>query len=156
MGAGGRATGGRFVSGRLKVGVPAATPLVREVKRRAGGEGLVIMDAPPGTSCPVVETVQGADMAILVTEPTPFGLNDLVLAVEMLRLIGVRHGVVINRADVGDSGVEDYCRDEGIEVLLKIDHDRKIAESYSTGMLAAEAVEGMEEVFQGLYESVTA
>ena len=104
--------GVRFVSGRLKVGVPTATPLVRQVKKRAGNQGVVILDAPPGTSCPVVETVVGADMAVLVAEPTPFGLNDLVLAVEMLRVVGVEHGVVINRAGIGDSGVEEYCREE--------------------------------------------
>ncbi len=146
----------RFVDGSLEVGVSTGPPVVRAVKRRARDEDVIIMDAPPGTACPVVETTKDADVGILVTEPTPFGLNDLKLAVEMLRLLEVPLAVVINRAGIGDSGVEDYCRDEGIKVISRIPHDRRIAESYSRGELIVESVEGMRQLFEGMYERVVA
>ena len=96
----GQADGIAFVQGRLNVGEPVAPPLIRAVKKLAIADGVAIMDAPPGTSCPVVTTVRDADYVLLVTEPTPFGLNDLRLAVEMIRHLDLRHGVVINRSRV--------------------------------------------------------
>jgi MinD superfamily P-loop ATPase len=133
----GRAGGVVFGQGRLNVGEPVAPPLIRAVKRLAQAAGTTLLDAPPGTSCPVVTTVRDADYVFLVTEPTPFGLNDLKLAVEMLRKLERRHGVVINRADSGDSRVCEYCAAEGIPVLLEIPDDRRVAEAYSRGELAA-------------------
>ena len=94
----------------------------------------MIIDSPPGTSCPFVETVRGSDFCILVTEPTPFGLHDLKIAVEVLTKIGVPFGVVVNRADIGDKKVYEYCREEQIRVLLEIPYQRKIAELYSKGI----------------------
>ena len=132
----GQAAGVAFVQGRLNVGEPMAPPLIRAVKQKAVAAGIAIFDAPPGTSCPVVTTVRDADYVLLVTEPTPFGLNDLRLAVEMIRQLGVRHGVVINRADSGDRRVRDYCTLEGIPVLLEIPDDRRVAEAYSRGQMA--------------------
>ena len=94
-----------FVQGRLAVGEAMATPVIRAVKKAIPTEGIVILDAPPGTSCPVVETIRGVDWVIMVTEPTPFGLNDLKLAVGAVRKLGLTTSIVINRSDVGDSGV---------------------------------------------------
>jgi MinD superfamily P-loop ATPase len=132
----GRANGVAFAQGRLNVGEPMAPPLIRAVKKKAIAEGVAIMDAPPGTSCPVVATVRDADYVLLVTEPTPFGLNDLRLAVEMIRQLGVPHGVVINRADSGDRRVRDFCMAETIPILLEIPDDRRVAEAYSRGHMA--------------------
>lgn len=144
----------RFVHGRLRVGEAMSPPLIRAVKERAPRDGVVLLDAPPGTSCPVVEAIRGSDYVLLVTEPTPFGLNDLTLAVEMLRQLGLPFGVVVNRSDVGDDRVVAYCRRESIPVLLEIPDDRRIAEAYSRGTLAVEAVPEYSARFSDLFESI--
>ncbi len=127
-----------FVQGRLNVGEPMSPPLIRAVKRARDKEAVALLDAPPGTSCPVVATVRDADFVVLVTEPTPFGLNDLRLAVDLMRQLARPFGVVINRAGVGDDAVGVYCREEGILLLAEIPDDRKMAEAYSRGALLAE------------------
>lgn len=129
-----------FVHGVLNIGEAMSTPLIRQVKAEPMEEELRVVDCPPGTSCPVIESVRGADMVLLVTEPTPFGLNDLVLAVEMVRAMKLPFAVVLNRADVGDRKVQEYCRDAGIEILAEIPDDRRAAEAYSKGLLAGEEV----------------
>ena len=141
-----------FVQGRLNVGEPVAPPVIRAVKRKAIRDGIAILDAPPGTSCPVVTTVRDADYVLLVTEPTPFGWNDLKLAVEMLRQLGLRHGVVINRADSGDQQVREYCKAEAIPVLLELPDDRRVAEAYARGLLAVEAVPEWRHLFVDLWK----
>jgi MinD superfamily P-loop ATPase len=154
----------RLVHGRLKVGEPMAGPLIRAVKRAAEDESRdgadrrlpTIVDAPPGTSCSVVATVRGSDFVMLVTEPTPFGLNDLTLAVSMLRTLAQPFGVVINRSDIGDEAVRDYCAAEGIPVLLEIPEDRRVAEAYSHGKPAVSAVPELRPVFRALYERALA
>jgi MinD superfamily P-loop ATPase len=118
----------------LNIGEPMASPLIRKVKERIQKDKIVILDAPPGTACPVIETVKGSDFCILVTEPTPFGLNDLELAVGMLETLDIPMGVVINKADVGDRGIWDYCKSKNIPILMKIPMERQIAESYSRGI----------------------
>lgn len=123
----------RFVEGELKVGFAMSPPLIRAVKKRSGPSDLVIVDCPPGTSCPMITAVRGADFVLLVTEPTPFGLHDLTLAVGTVRKAGLSFGVVINRADSGDDRVRTYCAREGIPVLLEIPDDRRVAEAYSRG-----------------------
>jgi len=123
----------KFVSGRLNVGEPLATTVIRTVKKSIEEEENILIDAPPGTSCPMVESINGSDFVLLVTEPTPFGFNDLKLAVETVRKLDLDFGVVINRADIGDDSVEKYCRDEKIPVLAEIPDDRRIAEIYSRG-----------------------
>ena len=130
----GNANGINFINGVLNIGEPMASPLIRRVKEKIQKEKIVILDAPPGTACPVIETVKGSDFCLLVTEPTPFGLNDLELAVGMLEKLGIPKGVVINKADVGDRGVWDYCTMKNILILMEIPMDRKIAESYSKGI----------------------
>jgi MinD superfamily P-loop ATPase len=152
----GRAGGVAFVQGRLNVGEPAAPPLIRAVRMKAIADGVAIMDAPPGTSCPVVATVRGADYVLLVTEPTPFGLNDLRLAVEMIRQLGVPHGVVINRADSGDRRVRDFCTAETIPILLEIPDDRRVAEAYSRGHMAVRVLPEWKTMLMDLWNSIEA
>lgn len=127
-----------FAHGILNVGEAMGVPVIRQLKKlhaRDRSDGLVILDAPPGTSCPVVECLKGADYALMVTEPTPFGLHDLRMAVEVARdELGLPVGVVINRDGVGDQGVEEYCRGEGIPILMRIPLDRRIAEACSEGI----------------------
>jgi len=126
-----------FVHGRLRVGEAMAPPLIRRVKQEAPSHGLTLIDAPPGTSCPVVTTLWGSDFVILVTEPTPFGLHDLELAVGAIRELQLACGLVINRADLGDRRVHEYAAREGLPVLLEIPFDRRAAELYAQGELPA-------------------
>jgi len=130
----GNANGINFVNGVLNVGEPMASPLIRKAKEKIQKDKIVILDAPPGTACPVIETVKGSDFCMLVTEPTPFGLNDLELAVGMLEKLGISKGVVINKAGIKDRGIWDYCKFKNIPILMEIPMDRKIAESYSKGI----------------------
>jgi MinD superfamily P-loop ATPase len=136
----GQADGVAFVQGRLNVGEPMAPPLIRAVKNKVISNGVALLDAPPGTSCSVVATVRDADYVVLVTEPTPFGLNDLRLAAEMIRQLGVPHGAVINRSDSGDRRVHDFCAAAKIPVLLELADDRRVAEAYSRGLMAVKVL----------------
>lgn len=143
-----------FVQGRLRIGEAMAPPLIKAVKQAAPRAILEVFDAPPGTSCPVIQTVRDADYVLLVTEPTPFGLNDLRLAVEMLRELDKPFGVVINRADVGDQGVTRYCTEEEIEVLASIPDDRRVAEAYARGDMAVRVLPEYRALFRTLLEEV--
>jgi len=151
----GQADGIAFAQGRLTVGEAMAPPVIRKVKAQAITEGVVIIDAPPGTSCPVVETIKHSEFCILVTEPTPFGLNDLKLAVATVKELGVGCGVVINRVGAGDSGVEDYCKRENIPVLLTIPLDMEIARLYSRGITLSDGKPEWRDTFMGLYKKIT-
>jgi MinD superfamily P-loop ATPase len=124
-----------FAHGLLDVGEPMATPVIRQLKRWAvPADGrVVILDAPPGTSCPVVEAVRGADYLLLVTEPTPFGLHDLRLAAEVAVELGIPAGVIINRDGIGDDAVEAFCAGAGLPVLMRIPFERAIAEGIAQG-----------------------
>jgi len=122
-----------FIRGTLNIGEAMAPPVIRRVKAQADPARTVIIDAPPGTSCPVIETVKDTDFCVLVTEPTLFGLNDLKLAVETIRELSIPSGVVLNRAGSYEQGVLSYCRNEGIPVLLSIPLDIEIARLYSRG-----------------------
>jgi MinD superfamily P-loop ATPase len=133
----GHANGLAFVGGKLRIGEAMAPPLIRAVKARANDDGPVIIDAPPGTSCPMVEAVRDADFVLLVTEPTPFGLNDLAVAVDTARKLRLPFGVVINRARLRYDAVYAYCEDEDIEIMAQLPDDRRVAEAYSRGELAA-------------------
>ena len=123
-----------FYHGLLNIGEAMATPVIKALKIKTDNDRIVILDSPPGTACPVIETVNEADYVLLVTEPTPFGLHDLKLAVEMVRSLKIPFGVIINRDGVGDDRVEEYCKKEKIKILLKIPHDDKIARLYSKGI----------------------
>jgi MinD superfamily P-loop ATPase len=143
-----------LVYGELEVGEPMAVPIIREVKRHIGKDKNVILDSPPGTSCPVIQTVKDSDFCILVTEPTPFGLHDLKIMIQVLENMKIRSGVVINRAGVGDNRVYDYCREKGIPILLEIPYKRKIAELYSRGIPFSQQMPEWKAKFQTLFNSV--
>lgn len=124
----------QFAHGRLFIGEAISPPLIRQVRSYTHSMRTVIIDAPPGTSCPMIASVKGSDFCILVTEPTPFGMNDLALAVEVVKKMKIPFGVVINRSDIGDGKVEFYCKAQEIPVLMSIPFDREIAELYSKGI----------------------
>ena len=123
----------QFIHGRLNIGEAMAPPVIRQIKKYINPTRTVIIDAPPGTSCPVVETIKKSDFCLLVTEPTPFGLNDLTLAVEVLRKLKVTFGVVINRSDLGNNKTDEYCEKENIPILMRIPFKKEIAVAYSKG-----------------------
>eukprot|EP00828_Plagiopyla_frontata_P009130 TRINITY_DN14666_c0_g2_i1.p2 TRINITY_DN14666_c0_g2~~TRINITY_DN14666_c0_g2_i1.p2 ORF type:complete len:197 (-),score=31.36 TRINITY_DN14666_c0_g2_i1:915-1505(-) len=143
-----------LLQGCIDVGVAMGPPLINALKKKINDDGIVILDAPPGTTCPVITTLSEVDYVILVTEPTPFGLNDLVLAVEMVRELGLPFGVVVNRVGVGDDRVHEYCMNEKIPVLLEIPNDRRIAEAYSRGELIIKALPEYKDIFVSLIEKV--
>jgi len=145
-----------LIQGCLDVGVPMAPPVIRAVKTRQLKDGFIILDAPPGTSCPVITTIRGVDFVLLVTEPTPFGLHDLTLAVDMVRELNVPFGIVINRMGIGDDRVHSFCRNENIAILLEIPNDRKIAEAYSRGELIVDTLPAYRSHFRKLLENVVA
>ena len=150
----GHANGIGFVQGRLNVGVAMSPPLIRAAKGASPSGGTVILDAPPGTSCPVIAAVRGSDFVVLVTEPTPFGLHDLKLAVETIRQIAIPFGVVINRCDIGDDRVTEYCRGEQVPILLEIPDDRRIAEAYSRGRILVDAMPELRSLFAALWQTI--
>lgn len=123
-----------LVYGLLNIGEVMATPLIDQVKAELNPEKTVIIDVSPGTACPVIAAVQGSDYCVLVTEPTPFGLYDLRLAIAVLRVLKIPFGVVINKAGIGDRKVYEHCEKEGIPILLEIPHDKRIARCYSEGV----------------------
>ncbi len=150
----GQGAGVSLVQGRLRVGEAMSPPLIRKVRSSADFSRTVIIDAPPGTSCPVIAAMRGADFVLMVTEPTPFGLHDLKLAVGAVRLLGIPCGLVINRADMGDDQVRDYAREERLPVLLEIPFDRKIAEAYSRGRMIVEEMPEWREKFRELFSQI--
>ena len=147
-----------LVTGVLTIGEAKAVPTTRATLAAADDDSVdvVLVDAPPGTSCPVIEAVRGSDLVVLVTEPTPFGLHDLVLAVAMVRALGLRCVVAINRADVGDDRVHRFCAAEGIEIVLELPNDRRIAEAYSRAELLLDAVEGLEQTLSAAWDRISA
>jgi MinD superfamily P-loop ATPase len=143
-----------FIAGRLRIGSVRSPALIKEVKKHIKQDHISIIDVPPGTSCPVVEAVKGVDFVLLVTEPTPFGLNDLKLAVEMVRELKLPFAVVINCCDIGDDRVVSYCQQQDIEILLEIQNDRLVAEAYSRGIKIIDALPAYEEKFLQLYQKI--
>jgi MinD superfamily P-loop ATPase len=143
-----------FVSGTLRIGEAMSPPLIKEVKKTIKPHHVSIIDAPPGTSCPVVTALKGSDFSILVTEPTPFGLNDLILAVEVVKILGIPFGIVINRSDVGDNRIVEYANREGIAILLEISDQQEVAEAYSRGVMMTEAFPAWKEKFRELYQKI--
>jgi MinD superfamily P-loop ATPase len=144
-----------FVHGRLHVGQAMSPPLIRAVKRHvAGVDALTILDCPPGTSCPVIAAVRGSDFVLLVTEPTPFGLHDLRLAVGTVRALKRPFAVILNRAGAGDGRVDAYCSEEAIPIFLRIPDDRRIAKAYSRGEPILDALPGLRDGFAALLDGV--
>jgi MinD superfamily P-loop ATPase len=143
--------GVNLVHGRLALGEAMAGPVIRKVKQYISDDKVTIIDVPPGTSCPVVEAIKGSDFCILVTEPTPFGLNDLTLAVKTVGELKIPCGVVLNRVGIGDFGVQRYCREENIPILLSIPLDTKIARLYSRGIPLVEGLPTWRDSFNQLF-----
>jgi len=150
----------QFIESRLEIGQEQAVPLISQTKEyveKSFPNGIIkIYDSPPGTSCPVIEATKNSDFVILVTEPTPFGLHDLKLAVETMRELKIKFGVVLNRYGIGNDDVLDYCREENIDLLAKIPNDRRIAELYSHGELLfkqiPEVKEDLENIMSFIFE----
>jgi len=151
----GSANGVKFGQGRLKIGDIHSPSIIKKVKDNALTEGTVIIDAPPGTSCPVIEAIKGSDFVLLVTEPTPFGLNDLKLAVGMVRELKIPFAVVVNRSDPDERMINQYCRDENIDIIFEVVDDRRIAEAYSVGKMIVDVLPEYNKEFTFLYESVS-
>ena len=143
-----------FVGGYFDVGEEISPPLIRAVKKHMLNGGITIIDAPPGTSCPMVESVVGSDFCLLVTEPTPFGLSDLIMAVGVLRQMKIPFGIVLNRSNIGNADVEDYCRREEIPILMRIPYRKEIAVSYSNGIPLIVALPEYRETFAKLVEKI--
>ena len=148
------AEGINLVYGELSVGEPIATHMIKAVKEEIDNAGINIVDAPPGTACPVIETMQESDFLLLVTEPTPFGLHDLAITVDVVKELGIPCGVVINRAGIGDDKVRDYCRRWAIPILLEIPFSRRIAELYSVGVPFVKEMPEWRERFRRLFEDI--
>ncbi len=150
----GMVNGHAIHSGRIRIGEAMSPPLIKAVRRHEKEAALTLIDAPPGTSCPVIAAMRGADFVLLVTEPTPFGLHDLQLAVEAVKVLDIPAGLVINRADLGDSTVQEYAESEGLEILMQIPFDRSFAEAYSRGESIVNVSPEWREKFQGLYTRI--
>lgn len=144
----------RFCQGKLNVGEALSPPLVKAVRSAGQDDGLSIIDASPGASCPVIAAINGVDYVLLVTEPTPFGINDLEIAVEMVKELRIPHAVVVNRSVPEYTLARDFCRERNIRILAEIPDDRRVAEAYSRGELPCSAVPGYRELFEGLLNAV--
>jgi len=150
----GHRNGVEFIHGKLRVGEAMSPPLIKEVLSHRDPAKLTIVDAPPGTSCPVIETMKPADYILLVTEPTPFGLNDLKLAAGAAHILNVPCGLVINRSDIGDEKVKAYAANENLPILMEIPFDRRIAEAYSRGDMIVDVMPEWKEKFRQLYKKI--
>jgi len=150
-------SGIHFARGVMNVGEPMATPIIRQLKKWAAPrpDQIVILDASPGTSCPVVESVRGADFLLLVTEPTPFGLHDLKLAVQVGHELNLPMGVVVNRDGIGDGGVDEFCAAEGLPILMRIPFDRAVAEGIAQGQALVEIRPEYLTLFQKMFLQIT-
>lgn len=150
----GSRNGLEFVHGKLRVGEAMSPPLIRKVREYARPDALTIIDAPPGTSCPVITSMKGTDFVLLVTEPTPFGLHDLKLAVGAVNILDIPCGLVINRSDMGDDKVKIYAEKENLPILMEIPFDRKIAEAYSRGEMIVDVMPEWKDKFLKLHHQI--
>lgn len=144
----------RLVYGELSIGEPIATTLIQSVKTHVKTDEINILDAPPGTACPVIETMRESDYIVLVTEPTPFGLHDLSMTVDVVRELEIPFGVIINRAGIGDEGVAEFCEKNDIPILLEIPFNRQIAELYSRGIPFVQEMPEWRQQFQDLFNHI--
>ncbi|NPE27492.1 P-loop NTPase [Methanococcoides sp. SA1] len=144
-----------FYRGLLEIGEPMTSLVIKALQEHIDKNATAIIDAPPGTACPVIASVKNVDYCILVTESTPFGFHDLKLALDVMRILGIPFGVVINRCDIGDNRVEDYCIEEGVPILMKIPYDREIAKLYSQGIPFVNEMPEWKDKFLRLFRDVT-
>ncbi|MBU8848505.1 MAG: ATP-binding protein [Desulfobacterales bacterium] len=150
----GSSNGISFIHGRLEVGQVMAPPIIKKVRSYTDPNLVTIIDAPPGTSCPVIAAMNKADFVLLVTEPTPFGLHDLKLAVETVRILDIPHGLVINRAGLGNDDVKIYSEKENLPILMEIPFDKKIARIYSKGQMVVDKLPEYKAKFQDLFRKI--
>ncbi|MGD9058424.1 MAG: ATP-binding protein [Desulfobacterales bacterium] len=150
----GYSNGIEFIHGRLRVGEAMSPPLIKKVRAYQNPGKLTIIDAPPGTSCPVIASMKDTDFVLLVTEPTPFGLYDLKLAVGAAQILNIPLGLIINRSDLGDDKAREYAHQEGLPILMEIPFDRQIAEAYSRGEMLVDVMPEWKERFLVLYEKI--
>jgi MinD superfamily P-loop ATPase len=143
-----------FVHGRLNVGEAMSPPLIRRVLAESKPDMLIIIDAPPGTSCPAVTALRRADRVVMVAEPTAFGLHDLSLALEGVEEMSLPYGVFINQCDIGDDRVERFCAERQIPIWGRLKYDRRVAEAYSRGELAVDAVPEVGTTFLQLADTL--
>ena len=144
----------QFIHGKLNIDEAMSPPLIRTVKQYINPARTVILDAPPGTSCPVITAIKDTDFCILVTEPTPFGLSDLILAVDVLRILNIPFGVVINRSDVGNEEIDKYCKEQNIPILMRILFKKEIAYAYAKGIPIIKAFPEYRRQFQELFYTI--
>lgn len=149
-----RSKDGKFWHGRLNIGEPVGLPIIQKLKGKASRDKTVIFDCPPGASCAVVRCLDGVDCCLLVTEPTPFGLHDLKIAVELMRQMGLPGGVVINKSDGDNRDIHSFCCEEALPVWLEIPFSTEIAENYSRGILPVAADQAWAEKFSELYKNL--
>lgn len=145
---------GYLTEARANVGIYSPVPVIKMAIKTSNHDGFVIMDSPPGISCPFIATVEDADFVVLVTEPTPFGLNDLKLSVETLLQLNKQFGVVINRSGLGDKSIYKYLKQNAIPLLMEIPFDKRIAEVYSNGFLIVEQLPEYKQPFETLFEKI--
>ena len=150
----GSVNGMSFINGRLDVGQVMVPPIIKKVRSYTNPDLITIIDAPPGTSCPVIAAMNKADMILLVTEPTPFGLHDLKLAVETVKILDIPCGIVINRAGIGNDEVNKYAEKENIPILMEIPFDKKIAQIYSNGQMIVDELPEYREKFLALFQKI--
>jgi MinD superfamily P-loop ATPase len=150
----GAGMGVEFCEGCLNVGEALSPPITKALKKLRVSSDVIIIDAPPGTSCPVIEAISNTDFVILVTEPTPFGLNDLELAVGMVREMGYPTGIIINRSNIGDNRIEEYCQREKLDILMTIPYDRQVAEAYSRGEMMLGVDPWYERSLSAMYKNI--
>ncbi len=150
----GKVNGIDFIHGRMAVGQVMAPPIIKKVRSFADPDWITLIDAPPGTSCPVIAAMNHVDFVVLVTEPTPFGLHDLTLAVETVRILNIPCGLVINRVGIGNDEVNRYAQKENIPILMEIPFDRKIAQTYSRGEMIVDRMPEYREKFRDLFRDI--
>jgi len=150
----GHHNGIEFIHGKLRIGEAMSPPLIKKVRSYERLGKLNIIDAPPGTSCPVIASMKDTEFVLLVTEPTPFGLNDLKLAVGAVETLKIPCGLVINRCNLGDDNVKKYADEKKLPVLMEIPFDRQIAEAYSRGQALIDAKTEWKEKFLELYMKI--
>ncbi len=143
-----------FMQGKLNVSEPISIPILRELKKRIKNNTTVIIDCSPGASCTVVQSIEGCDYCLLVTEPTPFGLHDLKIAVELVRKMDIPFGIVLNKASEDSRIIHEFCEKEGIDLLLEIPFSKDIAQEYSNGVLPVQNSEEWKENFMKLHEKI--
>lgn len=147
-------THAQIIEARAEVGVYSPVPVIKKAIKEAKSHELCIFDAPPGISCPLIATVESADFVVLVTEPTPFGLNDLKLTVDTLKHLGKPCGVIVNRAKLGNNAVYQYLKENNIPLLLEIPMDREIARIYSEGRLLVDEKPEYQQQFADLLHKI--